>query len=55
MIDIGVIADDVGNFFVDDEGDIRPLGMTAQDLQERRDENEIAKMHEKGDNYFFLA
>ena len=55
MIDIGVVADDVGNFFVDDEGDIRPLGVAAQDLQKGRDENEIAKMHEKGDNYFFLA
>ena len=41
-VDIGVIADDVGHFLIDDEGDFRALGMTAQDLQKRGDEDEVA-------------
>ena len=42
VVDIGVVADDVGHFLIDDEGDFRALGMTAQDLQERGDEDEVA-------------
>ena len=42
VVDIGVVADDVGHFLIDDEGNFRALGMTAQDLQERGDEDEVA-------------
>ena len=42
VVDVRIVADNVGHFLIDDESDFRPLGMTAQDLQERRDKDEVA-------------
>ena len=42
MIHVRIVAHDVGHFFVNDEGDIRSVSMTAQYLQKGRNQHQIA-------------
>ena len=42
MVDVGVVAHDVSELFIDDEGDVRARGVTAQDLQKGSNEDQVA-------------